>query len=216
MKKYLVSIIILISMVTAFAFSGQELNKFNNSDSELIKDKMIRFHVIANSDSIEDQNIKLKVRDKVLEYIYPKLEGTSEIDKSREILKENDKEIKDIALKVLQENNYDYKVESTLSNEMFPVKSYGDITLPQGEYEAYRIILGDGKGQNWWCVMFPPLCFVDITKGEVSSEDTEEIMKKNLSEKEYDIVKRKDKSNIIFKSKIGEVVKDIKTKQNKR
>ncbi|MBB6631015.1 stage II sporulation protein R [Clostridium algidicarnis] len=216
MKKYLVSIIILISMVTAFAFSGQELNKFNNSDSELIKDKMIRFHVIANSDSIEDQDIKLKVRDKVLEYIYPKLEGASEIDKSREILKENDKEIKDIALKVLQENNYDYKVESTLSNEMFPVKSYGDITLPQGEYEAYRIILGDGKGQNWWCVMFPPLCFVDITKGEVSSEDTEEIMKKNLSEKEYDIVKRKDKSNIIFKSKIGEVVKDIKTKQNKR
>jgi len=203
-------------MVTAFAFSGQELNKFNNSDSELIKDKMIRFHVIANSDSIEDQDIKLKVRDKVLEYIYPKLEGASEIDKSREILKENDKEIKDIALKVLQENNYDYKVESTLSNEMFPVKSYGDITLPQGEYEAYRIILGDGKGQNWWCVMFPPLCFVDITKGEVSSEDTEEIMKKNLSEKEYDIVKRKDKSNIIFKSKIGEVVKDIKTKQNKR
>nr|WP_264171368.1 stage II sporulation protein R [Clostridium algidicarnis] len=212
----MVSIIILISMVTAFAFSGQELNKFNNSDSELIKDKMIRFHVIANSDSIEDQDIKLKVRDKVLEYIYPKLEGASEIDKSREILKENDKEIKDIALKVLQENNYDYKVESTLSNEMFPVKSYGDITLPQGEYEAYRIILGDGKGQNWWCVMFPPLCFVDITKGEVSSEDTEEIMKKNLSEKEYDIVKRKDKSNIIFKSKIGEVVKDIKTKQNKR
>lgn len=216
MKKYLVLIITLISMVTAFVFSGQGLNKFNNSDSELIKDKMIRFHVIANSDSIEDQNIKLKVRDKVLEYIYPKLEGASEIDKSREILKENDKEIKDIALKVLQENNYDYKVESTLSNEMFPVKSYGDITLPQGEYEAYRIILGDGKGQNWWCVMFPPLCFVDITKGEVSSEDTEEIMKKNLSEKEYDIVKRKDKSNIIFKSKIGEVVKDIKTKQNKR
>ncbi|MBU3203788.1 stage II sporulation protein R [Clostridium algidicarnis] len=216
MKKYLVLIITLISMVTAFVFSGQGLNKFNNSDSELIKDKMIRFHVIANSDSIEDQNIKLKVRDKVLEYIYPKLEGASEIDKSREILKENDKEIKDIALKVLQENNYDYKVESTLSNEIFPVKSYGDITLPQGEYEAYRIILGDGKGQNWWCVMFPPLCFVDITKGEVSSEDTEEIMKKNLSEKEYDIVKRKDKSNIIFKSKIGEVVKDIKTKQNKR
>nr|WP_290441086.1 stage II sporulation protein R [Clostridium algidicarnis] len=212
----MVLIITLISMVTAFVFSGQGLNKFNNSDSELIKDKMIRFHVIANSDSIEDQNIKLKVRDKVLEYIYPKLEGASEIDKSREILKENDKEIKDIALKVLQENNYDYKVESTLSNEIFPVKSYGDITLPQGEYEAYRIILGDGKGQNWWCVMFPPLCFVDITKGEVSSEDTEEIMKKNLSEKEYDIVKRKDKSNIIFKSKIGEVVKDIKTKQNKR
>lgn len=216
MKKYLVLIVTLISMVTAFVFSGQGLNKFNNSDSELIKDKMIRFHVIANSDSIEDQNIKLKVRDKVLEYIYPKLEGTSEIDKSREILKENDKEIKDIALKVLEENNYDYKVESTLSNEMFPVKSYGDITLPQGEYEAYRIILGDGKGQNWWCVMFPPLCFVDITRGEVSSEDTEEIMKKNLSEKEYDIVKRKDKSNIIFKSKIGELVKDIKTKQNKR
>ncbi len=212
MKKYLVLIIILISMVAGFVFYGQGLNKFNSADSEIIKDKMIRFHVIANSDSIEDQDIKLKVRDRVLEYIYPKLEESLEIDRSREILKENDKDIKDIALKVLEENNYNYKVESTLSNEVFPVKSYGDITLPQGEYEAYRIIIGEGKGQNWWCVMFPPLCFVDITKGEVSNKDTEEVMKKALSEKEYDMVKRKDKSNIIFKSKIGEVIKDIKDK----
>lgn len=209
MKKILVLIIILISMVAGFVFYGQGLNK---SNSEVIKDKMIRFHVIANSDSIEDQDIKLKVRDRVLEYIYPKLEESLEIDRSREILKENDKDIKDIALKVLEENNYNYNVESTLSNEVFPVKSYGDITLPQGEYEAYRIIIGEGKGQNWWCVMFPPLCFVDITKGEVSNKDTEEVMKKALSEKEYDMVKRKDKSNIIFKSKIGEVIKDIKDK----
>lgn len=212
MKKYLVLIIILISMVAGFVFYGQGLNKSNSADSEVIKDKMIRFHVIANSDSIEDQDIKLKVRDRVLEYIYPKLEESLEIDRSREILKENDKDIKDIALKVLEENNYNYNVESTLSNEVFPVKSYGDITLPQGEYEAYRIIIGEGKGQNWWCVMFPPLCFVDITKGEVSNKDTEEVMKKALSEKEYDMVKRKDKSNIIFKSKIGEVIKDIKDK----
>ncbi|SUY46654.1 stage II sporulation protein R [Clostridium putrefaciens] len=216
MKKYLVLIIILISTVVGYSFYGQGLNKFDDSNSALIKDKMIRFHVIANSDSIDDQDIKLKVRDKVLEYIYPKLEGSSEIDKSREILKENDEEIKNIALKVLEENNYNYKVESTLSNEIFPVKSYGNITLPQGEYEAYRIILGDGKGQNWWCVMFPPLCFVDITKGEVSNKDTEDIMKNTLSEKEYDMVKRKDKSKIIFKSKIGEVVKDIKIKQSKK
>lgn len=212
MKKFLVLIIILISMVAGFVFYGQGLNKSNSADSEVIKDKMIRFHVIANSDSIEDQDIKLKVRDRVLEYIYPKLEESLEIDRSREILKENDKDIKDIALKVLEENNYNYNVESTLSNEVFPVKSYGDITLPQGEYEAYRIIIGEGKGQNWWCVMFPPLCFVDITKGEVSNKDTEEVMKKALSEKEYDMVKRKDKSNIIFKSKIGEVIKDIKDK----
>lgn len=212
MKKYLVLIIILISMVSGFVFYGQGLNKSNSADSEVIKDKMIRFHVIANSDSIEDQDIKLKVRDRVLEYIYPKLEESLEIDRSREILKENDKDIKDIALKVLEQNNYNYNVESTLSNEVFPVKSYGDITLPQGEYEAYRIIIGEGKGQNWWCVMFPPLCFVDITKGEVSNKDTEEVMKKALSEKEYDMVKRKDKSNIIFKFKIGEVIKDIKDK----
>jgi len=84
----------------------------------------------------------------------------------------------------------------TLDKENFPVKTYGNITLPQGEYEAYRIIIGTGEGQNWWCVMFPPICFVDITKGEVAYEETEEEMKKVLDDEEFNMVDNTNSENV--------------------
>src|SRR3712207_6409519 len=97
------------------------------------------------------------------------------------------------------------------SHENFPVKTYGDITLPQGDYEAYRVIIGNGKGHNWWCVMFPPLCFTDITKGEVELQKTDEMMKKTLTKEEYKLVNNKYEENneIIFKFKIIEKLKNI-------
>lgn len=164
-----------------------------------IENKLIRFHVIANSDKAEDQALKLKVRDKVLEYIAPILKTSKSIEESRNILKQNDKNIRNIAEKVIVDSGYSYNIVTMLSNENFPVKTYGNITLPQGEYEAYRIIIGSGTGQNWWCVMFPPLCFIDITKGEVSYKETEKAMKQVLSEKEYEEIDNKStsKENIV-------------------
>jgi stage II sporulation protein R len=159
-----------------------------NPTVEEISEKLIRFHVIANSDREEDQALKLKVRDEVLTYIQPMLKDSESIEMSREILgRENDRLIQ-IAKEVIFANGYDYSVESTLSKEYFPIKTYGNITLPQGEYEAYRIIIGTGEGQNWWCVMFPPICFVDVTKGAVAYEETEEEMKEVLDEEEFNMV----------------------------
>ncbi|WP_032121287.1 stage II sporulation protein R [Clostridium amazonitimonense] len=212
MKKIIFGTVTVFILFLGCLAYGQDLDSFEKVDSDIIKDKVIRFHVIANSDSIDDQDVKLKVRDEILEYIYPKLENSKSLEESREILRANDEEMQNIAIKVLRANNYNYEVKSKLSNEIFPVKTYGSITLPQGEYEAYRLIIGEGKGQNWWCVMFPPLCFVDITKGEVSYKETENVMKKTLNEEEYNLIKGKTTGNVVFKSKIGEIFKEIKNK----
>lgn len=184
------------------------------ASQKTISNKIIRFHVIANSDTTGDQALKLKVRDEVLNYISPKLKDSKDIDESRKILEENNEVIKEIARKVIKENGYKYEVVSMLSHENFPVKSYGNITLPQGNYEAYRIIIGSGEGHNWWCVMFPPLCFTDITKGEVAYKETEKEMKQVLTSEEYKLVNNLDTNTIdgekmVVKFKVVEITKNL-------
>lgn len=206
MKKIIsmiVTILVILTFLTGFysiktieAVSAKTIENQKTETEvtvEEISEKLIRFHVIANSDEEKDQTLKLKVRDEVLKYIQPKLKDSESIDKSREILKNENENLINLAKKVIKENGYSYSVESTLSREYFPVKTYGNITLPQGEYEAYRIIIGSGEGKNWWCVMFPPICFVDITKGEVAYEETENEMKQVLNEKEFEMVNNNSK-----------------------
>ncbi|MBU5486149.1 stage II sporulation protein R [Clostridium sp. MSJ-11] len=191
----------LVAIITIFflGFSAYNMpNLWTRTDDDIYS-KVIRFHVIANSDLPEDQNLKLKVRDEVLDYIYPKLKESKDINQSREILKDNSENVKKISQKVVYDNGYKYDVDVKLLVDNFPIKSYGNITLPQGEYEAYKIIIGEGKGQNWWCVMFPPLCFVDITKGEVDVEETDEIMKEILGESGTNKIELKFKGLEIIK-----------------
>jgi len=190
-------VVLLVKVQGVEAVNSVSENKMeDNVSTEDISGKLIRFHVIANSDSEKDQSLKLKVRDKVLEYVQPLLKDSKSIEESREILNKENEKILEIARVIIKENGYDYSVESTLGKENFPVKTYGNITLPQGEYEAYRIIIGTGEGQNWWCVMFPPICFVDITKGEVAYEETEEEMKKVLDDEEFNMVDNTNSKNI--------------------
>ena len=124
---------------------------------------VIRFHVRANSDKPQDQELKLKIRDQLLEVMTEKFENAESIDDSREIIKDNMNEIKTISEKVIQENNYDYPVQVSLGIDHFPTRKYGNMVFPQGDYETLLVTIGRGEGQNWWCVMFPPLCFVDAT-----------------------------------------------------
>ncbi|WP_315116645.1 stage II sporulation protein R [uncultured Clostridium sp.] len=191
----------LVAIITIF-FLGFSIYNVSNSwtrTDEDIYSKVIRFHVIANSDLPEDQNLKLKVRDEVLDYIYPKLKESKDINQSRNILKDNSENVKKLSQKVVYDNGYKYNVDVKLLVDNFPIKSYGNITLPQGQYEAYKIIIGDGKGQNWWCVMFPPLCFIDITKGEVDVKETDEIMKEILDENASNKIELKFKGLEIIK-----------------
>ncbi|KYH29413.1 stage II sporulation protein R [Clostridium colicanis] len=190
-----------------------------DASQKTIANKLIRFHVIANSDTTEDQALKLKVRDEVLKYIAPKLKEAKNINDSREILKANDEIIKEIAKKVVKENGYTYTINTSLSHENFPVKSYGNVTLPEGNYEAYRIIIGNGEGHNWWCIMFPPLCFIDVTRGQIAYDETEKEMKSVLTEDEYKLVNNQDEdiesNQIRFKYKIVEDIKSIYRKVQK-
>jgi stage II sporulation protein R len=215
-KVLLIFSVVVLGIFTAYYFLSEVKNNQLQSD---MASKIIRFHVIANSDSESDQALKLKVRDRVLEYMAPKLKSSKDVEESKKILEQNNGEILKIASSEISREGYSYKVEGTLSKVNFPIKTYGNITLPQGQYEAYRIIIGSGQGQNWWCVMFPPLCFVDITKGQVSYAETENDMKKVLTPEEYKMVDNtlmgsNKKKNIKLKLKILEVLKNMKEKNN--
>lgn len=213
MKKLSIFIIICAVILLIIPNGGQAKGEVSQQEIAM---KLIRFHVIANSDSDSDQALKLKVRDEILKYIAPKLENSKNIDESRKIIKDNDAYIKKISSEVIKKNGYSYKVTSTLGQFDFPVKQYGNIVLPEGNYEAYRVVIGSGEGKNWWCVMFPPLCFVDLTKGEVAVKETEDQMKKVLTDDEFKLVDNEEENNnIVFKSKILEYIKGIlSTKEN--
>ena len=209
MKKIL-SVLILgvmcLFIVGSSLNTRQALGVTEENIVEDISEKLIRFHVLANSDSDVDQDLKLRVKDEVLKYISPILNESQSLEESREILKREDKNIIKIAEDYIKSQGFDYTVETTLTRENFPVKEYGNIVLPQGEYEAYRILIGEGKGQNWWCVMFPPLCFIDVTKGQVAYDETEEKMKDVLSEEEFKSVNKKE-NNVKFELKVIDLFK---------
>ena len=172
-----------------------------------IENSVFRLHVIANSDSLEDQNLKYIIRDKVLEYINSISKNLSSKEEVINLAKENINEIKKIAEEVIKENGYDYTVTLDIGNFEFPTKTYGDISFPAGFYDALKIQIGEAKGRNWWCVMFPPLCFVDVTSGVVPDQ-SKKVIKENLSEEEYKILSEKS-SEISFKFKIIEMFQKI-------
>lgn len=131
--------------------------------AESVHREVLRLHVIANSDSEADQAVKLLVRDRVLQTGASIFDGSvSAAEAERKITPELHK-IEDAAEEVLRENGFSYDVHAETVNEFFDTRAYGDITLPAGRYEAVRIVLGEGAGKNWWCVMFPPLCLPAVT-----------------------------------------------------
>ena len=224
MKKYIYFILSLFLII--FVLNGCQVseNNFNENSLELttlnyneIKDKLIRFHVIANSDTEEDQNLKLKVRDRVVEALSGKLSGVTSLEEAEIELEKNIEYVNKIAKEVIEENNYTYEVNTMLSYENFPDKVYGDCVFPQGNYEAFRVIIGEGKGQNWWCVMFPSLCFVDESKNSVDSTNLKDEIA-NIESKNYNITneykEKNDESNnvnseIKFKFKVVEAVDNM-------
>lgn len=172
-----------------------------------IADSVFRLHVIANSNSDEDQNLKYIVRDKVIEYMSSISQNASSKEEVIKIAKANLDKIQAIAAQTIRDNGYTYSVNVEVGNFSFPSKRYGDITLPPGYYDALRLKIGKAEGQNWWCVMFPPLCFVDVTSGVVPDE-SKEIMKENLSKEEFDLIS-KNSNEVKVKFKIVEVLQNF-------
>ena len=123
-----------------------------------LADKVVRLHVLANSDSEEDQALKLRVRDRVLERATELLEQSADRQEAEALLRGNLLELENLAAEEIAAAGYDYPVTAELTDTTFPTREYDDFTLPAGEYLALRIVIGEGAGQNWWCVVFPPLC----------------------------------------------------------
>ncbi|WP_297630179.1 stage II sporulation protein R [uncultured Clostridium sp.] len=208
--KRLTSIILVVGSIFLVLGCGSNIGKMGEGEGitytyEDVKDKLIRFHVLANSNSDEDQELKLKVKDEVIKYMEPILKESENLAMSRELLKENEDKIMNIAKSIIKSEGYDYEVKIELKKENFPEKIYGNIILPQGEYEAFRILIGDYKGENWWCVMFPPLCFTDVTKGEVAYEETKERMESTLG----NTVEVEEIEEVKLKLKFLEVLKEM-------
>ena len=135
-----------------------------------IASNIIRFHVRAESDSKEDQWLKLQVKEAVLAYISPVLSKSQSVDESRQLLYNESENIRNVAAATLRSLGDESDVNVYFENCYFPMKTYGDMTFPPGEYEAFRVDIGEAQGKNWWCVLYPPLCFVDAVYGEVPEE----------------------------------------------
>ena len=149
-----------------------------------IRQDVLRMHVIANSDSTEDQAVKLKVRDAVLEAGEDLFDGTLTAEGAEQVLDSDIERLQNAAQNVLTENGFDYGVRVEIGKDYFNTRTYdGEVTLPAGEYEAVRVILGEGKGQNWWCVMFPPMCLpaaeADTEISDVLTQNEEDVVKSN-------------------------------------
>lgn len=150
-----------------------------------IAGEILRFHVIANSDSKEDQALKLKVRDAVVEYMKDLLEGAEDLEETKGRVAERLADVEELAMRIVEKEQAGYPVHAELTECYFPRKSYGDCTFPAGRYEALRICIGKAEGKNWWCVLFPNLCFVDSIHAVVPEEQKEEL-KNVLTEEEYE------------------------------
>lgn len=206
MKRFFV----LLSLLTLFIFVSAL--SYVNAVSEDIANSVFRLHVIANSDSKEDQELKLKVRDSLLSYMNTLAKDCSSKEEVVTLAKEHQEKFKEIAEKVICNNGYSYPVTIQIGTSDFPTKTYGDISLPAGTYDALRVQIGEAKGKNWWCVMFPPLCFVDVSTGVVP-DDSKKEMQESLNDEEYDLISKTDDSEIHFKFKLIEFFQNLRLGQ---
>lgn len=192
--KYKKTILVLLLFIITFTYIVHPI--IEDRYREGYKDNIIRFHIRANSDNEEDQALKLKIKDKILESMKEKFQDSRSLEEGRITIKENMEEMKFITEKVIEGEGKDYSVGISLGQDKFPIRKYGNLVLPTGEYETLLITLGEGKGQNWWCIMFPPLCFVDITHSV--SYNLEEELENYLGKEEIEL-KLKWKIVDIFK-----------------
>ena len=191
-KKFILSAIIIVAALIGFkSYQKHEIQ-------QSIAHKILRFHVLANSDSDADQNVKKQVRDAVGTYLRPYLEECSDMEMTRKVVNEHMQEVIEVSTDVLRDNGFTYNVTAAITHTDFPEKVYGEYTFPAGEYEALEIRLGNGEGHNWWCVLYPNMCFKGTVYEVVEDEACKEL-KEVLSPKEYETVFNKGNYEIRFK-----------------
>lgn len=185
MKKHFSKILLISFLIILFLIAN--IKYYTSAVSNELKENIFRLHIIANSDSNKDQELKLKVRDSIISFM-KKIE--KECDTKEDVINivnSNISNFENIAQKTIKENGFNYDVSIEVGEFYFPTKYYGNISMPAGMYDAIKIEIGDAKGKNWWCSLFPPLCFTDISSGIVDEEANIQL-EKNLDNEEYSII----------------------------
>lgn len=199
-KNFFIICILFISFVLVTATS------YANSIFNDLSTNIFRLHIIANSDSSEDQLLKLKIRDSIINYMKIATKNANSKEEIINFCKNNLDELKNIAVQVIKENGYEYDINIEIGNFYFPTKDYANISLPAGNYDALRIKIGNATGKNWWCSLFPPLCFVDISSGVLEDEDSK-VLKENLNSEEYSLITNTS-DEMKLKFKIIEIINE--------
>lgn len=167
MNRVILIVACILAGLVYMAAPAKMNNTINSTDmaimSDDVYDKVLRFHVLANSDSTDDQNLKIKVKSVLAKQIAAdmKAAGVSSKEEAWNYIEENEPGYIELAEDTIRGEGYDYQVSATLGRHWFPVKVYGNCVYPEGEYDAFRVLIGKAEGKNWWCVLFPSLCMVD-------------------------------------------------------
>lgn len=198
---------IRVVIVTLILSINIGIYSYANSVSKDLENNIFRLHILANSDSIKDQQVKYEVRDSLLKYMQEISKGCKAKKEAMEKAKENKEQFEKITNDILQKNGCNYTAQIEICKDEFPKKNYGDIELPKGKYDALEVKLGNAEGHNWWCVMYPSLCFVD-TKTGIVPEESKDLLRENLSEEDYALI-TKQNQGYEFKFKVVEIFKDL-------
>lgn len=207
MKKknhIIISLLVVIIGVTltsqVYISKANVSNTYSNTQKlqSTLAQKIIRFHVIADNDTDESQQLKMKVKNETLKYMKTLLTGTEDLSTTRDILENNLENIKNFALDVVEKEGYEYNVSAEFENCYFPIKEYGSLIFPAGYYDALKIKLGKAEGRNWWCVMYPNLCFVEGSYAVVNDE-VKETLEGMLTPDEYHMLLQGNNTKISFK-----------------
>jgi stage II sporulation protein R len=210
-RKYVIKKYALLLLLFYIVFVVIDFSIHTTSAKEItegISKKIIRLHVLANSDDEADQALKLKVKDAVVKEFGNMFASAKNKSDAEKLIEENFDNIRKVALDVIKTEGYDYDVHVYIADCMFPTKVYKDLTFPAGSYEALRIDIGTAEGKNWWCVMYPPLCFVDQTYSVVP-EDSKKQLEDLLTTREYESLFTDQSTKITYRFKIVEIVEDI-------
>lgn len=205
-RKSIISI--LFVLLIGLALNKEVHRSQETSLQQGIAEEILRFHVLANSDSKEDQDLKMQVKEDVLEFLSGYLKDSNNLEDTKRIIKTHLQDIQEYAETVVREKGYDYSVRAELETCYFPVKTYGDCTFPAGEYEALRILIGGAEGHNWWCVLYPDLCFVDAVYGVVEDGEKEKL-ENVLTEEEYQSILEVPEENITVEFRFFGWIQDL-------
>ena len=198
----------LTCLLLAFLFTMAGQRQSDEAMAARIAPEILRFHVLANSDSDEDQQLKLRVRTLLLDSMYEKLGENASLDDTKEYVLANKDSLEQEAEDYMKAEGYDYPAHMEVTECYFPTKTYGDMVFPCGTYDAVRVEIGKGKGHNWWCVLYPPLCFVDSTYAVVP-DSSREILRESLDAADYQaLLKKQPEVHIRIRSKFLELLEN--------